>query len=131
MTGLGIDLSDFGLTKAQLTLDAVSSVPLEFSLQAEAIDAGANVISGIDVLLEGKIIAGSLDNPSESKLILNLSAEGADVAFDGLRLRMSTISGGPSLAGIPLNEAQGIEMKNLVLRVPEGITLDLGGDEDE
>ena len=31
---------------------------------------------------------------------------------------------------MPLNKDQGIELKNLVLRVPEGITLDLGNGND-
>ena len=130
MTGFGIDLSDFGLYKAQITLDAVNSVPLDFSLQAEALDAGANVISGIKIVLDNRISAGSVSSPSESKLVLDIISEGEALAFDGLRLRMAAASQEPSLAGMPLNKDQGIELKNLVLRVPEGITLDLGNGND-
>ncbi len=81
-------------------------------------------------MLDNRISAGSVSSPSESKLVLDIISEGDALAFDGLRLRMAAASQEPSLAGMPLNKDQGIELKNLVLRVPEGITLDLGNGND-
>lgn len=130
MTGLGIDLSGFGLKKALLALDAVNSIPIELELEAEAIDFNGNRIPGLDISLDRRISAGSVENPSVSALLLSISSDSGALSFDGLRLRMSASAADAASNGARLNMEQGISLENLVLRVPEGITVDLGGNEN-
>ncbi len=45
---------------------------------------------------------------------------GGDLRFDGLVLRLSAASN-PQVAGTRLNQSQGLEFKDLVLSLPDGI----------
>lgn len=127
-TGFGLDFSDVTLGKALITLDAVSDIPVDFELGAEAIDENGDVINDIEVSVEGKVNAGSLSAPSTSKVTLTLSRASGSLSFDGLRLSMKALSTNTSFVGVPLNEAQSLELRNLVMCVPDGVGFDLGGE---
>lgn len=127
ITGLSVDMSDFGLTSARLSLTAVNTIPMNFTIEAAAIDAYGEVIPGLDISLDGRISAGAPGSPESSELLLDLSSSSGPVAFDGLRLYMKTTSG----SSIPLNAGQGLELNDLLLRLPEGVAFDLGNDDDE
>lgn len=128
ITDLNVDMSDLSLNSVQLTLDVINSIPLGFVIEAVATDAEGNVMPGVTVLLDGDIRAGSIDTPVKSELSIKLSARSGPVSFAGLRLFMSAASGNTANTLIPLNIGQGLEISGLVLRLPEGITLDLGGE---
>ncbi len=128
ITGLNVDMSDFCLGSVQLSLGVINSIPMDFSIEASATDTYGNELSGIIVGMDGYIRSGSIDAPVTSELVINLSSASGPVSFSGLRLSMSAVSGNSSDSCIALNQEQGLELTGIVLRLPEGITIDLAGE---
>lgn len=122
---LDVDMSDFSLNAVQLSFDVINSIPMDFDISAVATDASGEEIPDIAVGIDGKISAGSLASPVKSGLALRLTSDSGSVSFSGLRLSMRAVSGNTADRLIPLNREQGLEVSDIVLRLPEGITLDL------
>lgn len=118
-----VELEQVGLKKAVLSMDAYNSVPLEFSLSAVALDEQGNRIEGISVQTDVPVAAGRTDSPAHTPLTITLTSDG-DLRFHGLELHLHAASNA-SVAGTILNKNQGIELKNLVITLPEGITVKL------
>lgn len=118
-----VELEQVGLKKAVLSMDAYNSVPLEFSLTAVALDENGNRLDGISVKTDVPVAAGKTDSPAHTPLTVTLTT-GGDLRFHGLELRLHAASNS-SVAGVILNRNQGIELKNLVITLPEGITVKL------
>ena len=118
-----VDLNQVGLKKAVLSLDAYNSVPLEFSLSAVALDGQGNHIEGITAQTDVPMAAGTTDSPVCTPLTVTLTTNG-DLRFQGLELHLHA-SSNASVAGVRLNKNQGIELKNLVITIPDGITVTL------
>ena len=116
-----VNLDKVGLKKAVLTMDAYNSVPLEFSLSAVALDAEGNRIPGISALTDVPVAAGKTDSPVCTPLTVTLTTDG-DLRFDGIELHLYAASNA-SVSGVLLNKNQGIELKNLVITLPDGITV--------
>lgn len=122
-TDMDIDLSDLKVKSATMSINAVSSMPLDILMTAEAIDAEGNKLTDINVAVEGtgKIKAGSIDSPSHSPIVLAISSV-ESIAFAGLRLNVIATCSDAAFAGIPLNVNQGLEFRNIILNLPDGIT---------
>ena len=116
-----VNMSKVGLKKAVLTMDVYNSVPLEFSLSAVALDADGNQIPGISARTDVPVAAGKTDSPVFTPLTITLTTEG-DLRFDGIELHLHAASNA-SVSGVRLNKNQGIEMKNLVITLPDGIVV--------
>ena len=121
------DDNDFALNIADavVTFDFINMLPLRMALSADAIDVDDNVIPGIVVKLTGSAAPGSLEKPSETPLTLTLNG-GADAMrrLDGIRLDIIGSDPG-EFSGICLNKNQGIQFKNMKLRVVGSMDIDL------
>ncbi|MBE6231710.1 MAG: hypothetical protein E7117_04990 [Bacteroidales bacterium] len=122
-TDMDLDLTDLNVKSATMSINAVSSMPLDIILTVEAIDAEGNKLTDINVAVQGtgKIKAGSLDAPSHSPIVLAISSV-EPIAFDGLRLNVVASCSDAAYVGIPLNVNQGLEFQDIILNLPEGIT---------
>jgi hypothetical protein len=114
-----MDLDVVGLKKAVLKMNATSTIPLDFSASVQALDGNGNVIPDISAKTDVPIAGGSVDAPVKTEVTVTLTT-GGDLRFDGLVLRLSAASN-PQVAGIHLNQSQGLEFKDLVLSLPDGI----------
>ncbi len=114
-----LDLDVIGLKKALLKMDVTSTIPLDFSASVEALDGSGNVIRDISAKTDVPIAGGSVAVPAKTEVSVTLTT-GGDLRFDGLVLRLSAASN-PQVAGIHLNQSQGLEFKDLVLSLPDGI----------
>ncbi len=114
-----MDLDVVGLKKAVLKMNATSTIPLDFSASVQALDGNGNVIPDISAKTDVPIAGGSVDAPVKTEVSVTLTT-GGDLRFDGLVLRLSAASN-PQVAGIHLNQSQGLEFKDLVLSLPDGI----------
>ena len=114
-----MDLDVVGLKKALLKMDVTSTIPLDFSASVQALDGNGNVIPDISAKTDVPIAGGSVDAPVKTEVSVTLTT-GGDLRFDGLVLRLSAASN-PQVAGIHLNQSQGLEFKDLVLSLPDGI----------
>ena len=113
-----LNLDQIGLKKAVISMDAYNSVPLSFSLKATALDGNGGRLEGISAQTDVPIAAGTVDSPAHTPLKVTLMAE--DLRFKGVILELHAASN-QSVAGVRLNRNQGLELKNLVISLPDGI----------
>lgn len=111
---------------ADVKFDFVNMIPMTISLDAAAIDVDGNVISGIKVTLNGDIPAGSVEKPSTSALTLNLEGSAEQMRkLDGLRLNLTGSDPG-TMSGVCLNKNQGVQFKNMKIRLQAKMDIESG-----
>lgn len=111
---------------ADVKFDFVNMIPMTISLDAAAIDVDGNVIPGIKVTLNGDIPAGSVEKPSTSALTLNLEGGAEQMRkLDGLRLNLTGSDPG-TMSGICLNKNQGVQFKNMKIRLQAKMDIESG-----
>lgn len=111
---------------ADVKFDFVNMIPMTISLDAAAIDVDGNVIPGIKVTLNGDIPAGSVEKPSTSALTLNLEGSAEQMRkLDGLRLNLTGIDPG-TMSGVCLNKNQGVQFKNMKIRLQAKMDIESG-----
>lgn len=111
---------------ADVKFDFVNMIPMAISLDAAAIDVDGNVIPGIKVTLNGNIPAGSVEKPSTSALNLNLEGSAEQMRkLDGLRLNLTGSDPG-MMSGVCLNKNQGVQFKNMKIRLQAKMDIESG-----
>ena len=111
---------------ADVKFDFVNMIPMTISLDAAAIDVDGNVIPGIKVTLKGDIPAGSVEKPSTSALTLNLEGSAEQMRkLDGLRLNLTGSNPG-TMSGVCLNKNQGVQFKNMKIRLQAKMDIESG-----
>ena len=124
-----IDVNDLGLDfdgnvkSAALAFEMVNSIPLNLTLDAVAIDSEGNVINGMTLGLDKQIASGTHKEPVTTPVSLQLNNSNDRFTLDGLRLTVKAAGPAESQVGTALNSNQGLEIRNLSLSVPDGITL--------
>ena len=111
---------------ADVKFDFVNMIPMTISPDAAAIDVDGNVIPGIKVTLNGNIPAGSVEKPSTSALTLNLEGSAEQMRkLDGLRLNLTGSDPG-TMSGVCLNKNQGVQFKNMKIRLQAKMDIESG-----
>ena len=111
---------------ADVKFDFVNMIPMTISLDAAAIDVDGNVIPGIKVTLNGDIPAGSVEKSSTSALTLNLEGSAEQMRkLDGLRLNLTGSDPG-TMSGVCLNKNQGVQFKNMKIRLQAKMDIESG-----
>lgn len=124
-----LDLEDVDIKKAVLSINAVNTIPLAMEIKNEnvsALDANGNVIKDIDVTVEGTITEskdGKTEVSSALNVNLNETAEGAISKLDGLKLKITAVPG--QATDIQLLSTQWMQLKDMKLKIPNGIKVDL------
>ncbi|WP_294618594.1 hypothetical protein [uncultured Bacteroides sp.] len=127
--GFDLDLEDIGIKKVVLSINAVNTIPLAMEIKNEnisALDVNGNVINDIDVTVEGNITE-SKDGKTETSSLINITlketTEGAIGKLDGLKLKVTAISG--QATDVQLLSSQWLQLKDMKLKIPNGIKVDL------
>ena len=124
-----LDLEDVDIEKAVLSINAVNTIPLAMEIKNEnvsALDANGNVIKDIDVTVEGTITEskdGKTEVSSTLNVNLNETAEGAISTLDGLKLKITAVPG--QATDVQLLSTQWMQLKDMKLKIPNGIKVDL------
>lgn len=124
-----LDLEDVDIKKAVLSINAVNTIPLAMEIKNEnvsALDANGNVIKDIDVTVEGTITEskdGKTEVSSALNVNLNETAEGAISKLDGLKLKITAVPG--QATDVQLLSTQWMQLKDMKLKIPNGIKVDL------
>lgn len=109
--------------KVALTMDVVSSIPLELKTVVQALDEDGYPVSWIKADESLKIAPGTQDSPVSTPLTWSISLGREYIKFSSLRfVFLATTS--EEYVGVPLNKEQKIELRNLTLHLPDGITID-------
>lgn len=122
--GIGLDLNEFDIKSASLVLNVTNSIPLNFNLSAKAIDADGQPIEGLKLEVLGEIASGVQSSPSVTPVEITLTSDETAVNLDAISLVFTALGPKSEHVGTPLNEAQGLKIDGISLRLPEGVTVD-------
>lgn len=121
---------DAKISAATLNLDMVNSIPLDFKVDAECLDADGNVSQVLNVTVDGDLSAGSHQSPTDNHVKIELKNNEETFELNGLRLKLSA-KASETYIGTSLNKDQGLEIKNISMSLPDGFTIDLGDTSEE
>lgn len=124
---IGFEFSEVAISSLRLEMDVESTVPLEFDAEVSLLGNDGNVVDGLDIkVLDNAVLkAGTLDSPVMSELAFEITAAGSKFAFDGIELYLDASATGNEINSLNVN--QSLHVKNVVVRLPEGISLDMSG----
>lgn len=122
---IGLDLSETGIAEATLVLTTTNSIPLNFNLEAKALDSNGQPVDGMSIDIVGDIAAGTHNKPVTSPVEIRLTSQSKSIHLNSLKLTLSATGASGENIGVPLNEAQGLKLDNISLRLPEGVVMDV------
>ena len=117
---------DVPTDSVELSMDVVNSIPLKFITRVWALDSEGYPIYWLDATSDDYTIAsGTQDSPVTTNMTWKISTERNYVKFSGIRILYNAFAASEEHIGVPLNKKQKIEIRNLTLNLPDGITIDL------
>lgn len=119
---LGLTL-EAGINSAMIELNLINSIPVDFELSAICLDALGNEDESTRLSIDKTIKAGSHLSPSVNPLKLEIRDSDGRLNVDALRMTLHAKAPAAEFIGVPLNANQGIEIKDIVLTLPEGIII--------
>ncbi len=132
--GWDSDLGKYDFNKVQIEMEVTNTAPLNFEVKASPVYVDGNPRDKVQVIIEKRLIeAGTIANPSVSKVVIALKGNGENFTspgysslngLDGIKYELVT-NNNQSVAGIPINEGQGMKFTEIRARIIGGITLDL------
>ncbi len=125
------DLEDIMIHEALVELTAENGIPMNFDLTGKAIDVNGNSIENVSINVENGFIkagdkkAGEQGGTlTESKIALRLlSTDGHIDNLDGLIFTLEANS--KDTEGVALNKNMIIRLKDIRIRIVDGVTVDL------
>lgn len=125
MDGWAGDIEKLDMSQAEITLEALNKIPLDMKMTVEAIDKQGQPLTDVTAEVTGTIAAGNGDSETSSALTIRLKSENGGLKkLDGLSYRVEAAASSAA-QGITLNENQTLQLTNIVLKVTDGITIDM------
>ena len=135
----GGDLEDISIEEAVVEMDAINGIPLNFTVDAQAIDVNGYVYPNVTVTPEqGTITAGlkitdgngtaTVSEPTTSKVVLKIACESGEMAdLDGLIINFEADAKNltPEQRNATLNKGMTLQLKNIRIRIEGGVTVDM------
>ena len=79
----------------------------------------------VKVSVDKVIAAGSQASPATTPVVLRIENTDGTFNVNSLRLTLTATSVNPEYHGVCLNRNQGLEINDIVLRLPDGIGVEL------
>lgn len=133
--GWNSDLKDYEVKLVKATANVINKIPLGLNFTAVALQLNANgesvPLNDVSAVVKvngdenGIIGAGTEQNPKDTPIVIEITElkSGAVKKLDGLAFKAVAASKGTS--GQQLNENQTLQLKNVRLKVPGGVKVDL------
>ena len=107
-----------------LDMDISNTSPFAFDVDVSFLDKEANVIPTFHSLINGSVIPGTPTSPSDSHVMLDISAEKV-VPFDGLRFSFRFSGGIMDGKRVVVTDDEFISFHTLRVNLPEGLPFDI------
>ena len=117
-SGSGLEIDPSSNASVEISMIFSNAIPLDMTVTAVPIDIDGNEMTdGPQITVEGFVKGGSIQQPADSPIVLRTSAVADDIdRLDGVSLKLNVSAPqDASLQGIPLNEGQGIQLKDIKL----------------
>ena len=124
---LGSTFQELKLLSASLLMTVENTLPLNFSVKTEALDQEGRPVEKLSVSVNGDVDSGTLNSPTVNTIEINLNSSADPVQLQSLKLNLNATCPSAKHQGIALNQAQGLKISSLALRLPDGITVNLSG----
>lgn len=119
------DLSDYDFNTAVVTADVINTIPLDMTPSAAPLNVAGDEFTNVDVTVDGKVPAGTVDKPSKAQISITLQSKGATLdGLDGVKLLFDAIAN-RDFVGVNLNENQSIKFENIRITIKGGVLVDL------
>lgn len=102
----------------------INTIPLEMSFSGHFVDSEGRRLEDISVAVDGKVPAGTLESPSETRLEIVLYAPSPGITSDRFVLELTGLTTEQS-AGLHFNKDQGVVIKDVRVQFPEGVQIDV------
>ena len=132
------DLEDVSFKNAVVEMTALNGIPLNFGVEATAIDVDGNAIPNVTATVDGNIRPGNkivrknesdevtevIGTATESAITVRLHSESGNIEnLDGLRI---TLTGNTNEApDAVLNKDMTLQITNIRVRIEGGVTVDM------
>ena len=118
INGLGLDITEVDLAEAKVKFNLINTLPFDFELSAQAIDAEGNILDYLNLEINGQIKGGTLESISTNSIEIWVTNKG-QLKFDGVYLDLkSSVAGDKAV----LNKNQYIQLTDISVSIPKGIT---------
>lgn len=123
------DMEDFDIYEAVLTASVDNTIPLALELtndNVEVLDGAGQKIESVTVSVTGDIKAGNgTEQAVNSQLNINLKTteKGVLNRLDAIKLKITAKSG--TTTDVQLYESQWLQLKDIKLKLPKGVTVDM------
>lgn len=133
--GWNSDLQDYEVEMIKATANVINKIPLGLHFTADALqlnERGESILlSDVSAVVKvngdanGIIAAGTATDPKDTPIVIEITElkPGAVKKLDGLAFKAVAASKG--MSGQQLNENQTLQLKNVRLKVPGGVKVDL------
>ena len=122
---LGLDLTEAGVKSASLILNVENSLPLNFNIVAQALATDGSSARGLALEVLGEVASGTQNNPVTSPVEIRMNSLEEGIELNSLKLKLTATCPSAAHQGIPLNEAQGLKISDVALRLPDGVNVDV------
>lgn len=130
LENLDLYFEDAWVRSAEIRMNIINSIPIDFKISAKCLDSDGNVRNDISVTLNESIKAGSHKNPVDNAIVIRLDNESEELNLSALRLTLKATSTDPDMAGVCLNCNQGFEIKDVVIALPDGVGVNFSSNEN-
>ena len=127
---LDLYLEDTRVKSAEIRMNLINSLPVDFNISAKCLDSDGNVRNDITVTLNDSIKAGTHETPVDNALVIRLDNASAELNISALRLTLEASTANPDMAGVCLNRNQGFEIKDVVIALPDGVGVNFSSNEN-
>lgn len=127
--GFRSDLEDIEFRKAAIAITADNSIPLKLEIKDENVipkDVNGKKVDGVKVTVTGAITDskdGVAVSTSQLSIVVEEMIEGAMNLVDGIAFKITAVPG--QAVNVQLRSDQWVQFKDIKLRVPNGIKIDL------
>lgn len=127
--GFRSDLEDIEFKKAAIAITADNIIPLKLEIKDENVtpkDVNGKKVDGVKVTVTGAITDskdGVAVSTSELSIVVEETTEGAMNKVDGIAFKITAVPG--QAVNVQLRSDQWVQFKDIKLRVPNGINVDL------
>lgn len=132
------DLEDISIEEAVVEMDAINGIPLNFTVDAQAIDVNGQPYADVTVTpVQGDIKAGlqivdangnyTTAEPTDSKVELKIECKNGMDDLDGLIINFNANAKDltPEQQNATLNKGMTLKLQNIRVRIANGVTVDL------
>ena len=127
---LDLYLEDTWVKSAEIRMNLINSLPVDFYISAKCLDSDGNVRNDITVTLNDSIKAGTHESPVDNALVIRLDNASKELNLSALRLTLEASSTNPDMTGVCLNRNQGFEIKDVVIALPDGVGVNFSSNEN-